>query len=422
MSSVPVEFDPAHIQARSAPEMQIYRDAVTSREPMKSVLENNPEIYFVPPKRGSDWGNWEFRPGSYYDTTTGAKHPAWKDTPLPRATKDIDRLRSDLLEWGYCIVEDAVGPGPIAEIHQRVLDQAEGERRARIAQKTQSGQNINCCVNKGRCFEGLIAQDPAVVQGGPLIEQLLDEALGPDWICTSLIAAIALKGGVPQALHQDQGDSLDAISPTLVNTLTAVTDIDETNGGTLLIPGSHRTLGDALRKGEPVGKLPPAINLDAKAGSIVLVDGRVLHGTAINHTDEPRIVMLNAMQKPWKRQQENWMLSVRPEVLERATPKLLQRMGFQASTGAQTNEGHGFGAQGKLDEAAGALVDFRLAADRGDYIRVGELGPDSTEDELQAPYTLRSVVARARAGGKSAPLGIGSRPRDGHVDDAAMST
>jgi len=385
----------------------MFADDPTAKEPMKSVLENNPEIYFVPPKRGDEWGTWEFKPGSYYDTTTGSKHPYWKDTALPSPTKDIDRLRSDLLEWGYCIVEDAIAPDQVDAIRTRVLDQAEGERRARIAQKTPSGQNINCCINKGRCFEALIEQDPQVVQGGPLIEQLMTEALGPEWICTSLIAAISLKGGVPQALHQDQSDSAEALAPTLVNTLTAITDVDDTNGGTLLIPGSHKELSAAMRARRPVGKLPPAINLEAPAGSITLTDGRILHGTGINHTDEPRIVMLCSMQANWKRQQENWMLSVRPDVLERASDKLLQRMGFQATTGGQTNEGHGFGARGLVGEHAGALRDFRLAADRGEYVRVGELGPDSPDDDLQAPFTLREVVDKARSGGRSAPLGIG---------------
>lgn len=407
MTAVPVEFDPAHIEAKSGPGACMYADDPMAREPMKSILENNPEIYFVPPKRGSEWGTWEFKPGSYYDTTTGSKHPYWKDKDLPQPTKDIDQLRADLLRWGYCIVEDAIAPAQVEEIRTRVLEQAEGERRARIAQKTPSGQNINCCVNKGRCFEGLIEHDPAVVQGGPLIEQLMTEALGPDWICTSLIAAISLEGGVPQALHQDQSDSPRELAPTLVNTLSAITAVDETNGGTLLIPGSHELVSRAMREQRPVGKLPPAINLEAPAGSITLTDGRILHGTGINHTDEPRIVMLCSMQANWKRQQENWMLSVRPDVLERASLKLLQRMGFQATTGGQTNEGHGFGARGLLGEPAGALRDFRLAADRGEYVRVGELRPDSPDDVLQAPFTLRDVVANARAGGKSAPVGIG---------------
>ena len=406
MSVIPEEFNPENIKASSGPGDQMYREEINSQEPMKSVLENNPEIYFVPPCRGKDWGNWEFKPGSYYDTTTGSKHPYWQNQDLPKATKDIVQLRKDMLRWGYCKIEEALSEEQVRIVKERVLEQAEGERLAGIAQKTPSGQNINCCVNKGRCFELLIEQHPSQVQGGALIEQLVTEALGPGWISTSLIGAISLKGGVPQALHQDQGNDPDSRSPMSVNVLTAITDIDETNGGTLVIPRSHTTLSEAVRERRPVGKLPPAINVDAEAGTMVITDGRLLHGTGINHTDEPRIVMLNGMQKSWMRQQENWMLSVRPEVLERASEKLLHRMGYQATTGGQTNEGHGFGAKGLPGEAAGSTVEFRLAADRGEYHRVGELGPNSTQEELSAPYTLREVVGSARKGGKSAPVGI----------------
>ena len=406
MSVIPEEFKPEVVKARSEPEAQMYRDEIMSQEPMKSLLENNPEIYFVPPCRGENWGNWEFRPGSYYDTTTGSKHPYWKDYDLPKSSKNIEQLRKDLLRWGYCKVDSALSAEQVTVVRQRVLDQAEGEKIAGISQKTPSGQNINCCVNKGRCFELLIEQHPSQVQGGPLVEQLVNEALGPGWICTSLIAAISLKGGVPQALHQDQGNDPDSRSPMSVNVLTAISDLDEKNGGTLVIPGSHLTLSDAARERKPVGKLPPAINVDAEAGTMVITDGRLLHGTGINHTEAPRIVMLNGMQKSWMRQQENWMLSTRPEVLQRASPKLLHRMGYQATTGGQTNEGHGFGAKGIVGEAAGATVGFRLAADRGEYHRVGELGPDSSQEEISAPYTLRDVVGAARQGGESAPVGI----------------
>ena len=409
MKKIPKEFDPARIAAHAESAQQIYREENNAKEPMASVLANNPEIYFVPPQRRSDWGKWEFKSGSYYDTTIGSQHPFWREQDLPQPSKDIRRLRADLLNWGYCKVEDALSAEQVATLRQRVLEQAEGEQLAGIAQRTPSGQNINCCVNKGRCFELFIEQHPSIAQGGPLVEQLVTEALGPGWICTSLIAAISLRGGVPQALHQDQNNNLDSRSPMSVNILTAITDVDEKTGGTLVIPGSHTVLADAVRAGKPVGKLPPAINMDAKAGTMVITDGRLLHGTGINHTDQPRIVMLNGMQKPWLRQQENWMLSVRPEVLERASAKLLHRMGYQATTGTQTNEGHGFGAIGKLDEAAGALVDFRLAADKGAYQRVGELRPDADGEMLNAPFTLRDVVGKARAGGVSAPVGIGSK-------------
>ena len=97
MSIVPTEFDPSYIASKSSPESHMYHAELSSQDPMKSVLENNPEIYFVPPKRSSDWGNWEFRPGAYYDTTSGAKHPYWQDKDLPKASKDIAQLRQDML-------------------------------------------------------------------------------------------------------------------------------------------------------------------------------------------------------------------------------------------------------------------------------------------------------------------------------------
>jgi hypothetical protein len=96
MRSIPAEFDPAYIAAKSNPESQMYHAELASKDPMPSVLENNPEIYFVPPKRSNEWGQWEFKPGSYYDSTIGAKHPHWQDEDLPKATKDIERLRSDM--------------------------------------------------------------------------------------------------------------------------------------------------------------------------------------------------------------------------------------------------------------------------------------------------------------------------------------
>ena len=89
-----------------------------SQEPMRSVLDNNPEIYFVPPKHRGEWGKWEFRPGSYYDTTIGSKHPYWHDKDLPRASKNIEQLRSDMLAWGYCKVEAALNEDQVAVIRQ----------------------------------------------------------------------------------------------------------------------------------------------------------------------------------------------------------------------------------------------------------------------------------------------------------------
>ena len=148
MSLVPKEFDPQFIAEQSTSADRIYHKQNTTKEPMASVLANNPDIHFVPPQRRSEWGNWTFKPGSYYDTTTGSKHTYWQGYDLPKPTRDIGRLRYDLVRWGYCKVEGAMSEGQVAVMRERVLDQAKGETLAGIAQRTPSGQNINCCINR----------------------------------------------------------------------------------------------------------------------------------------------------------------------------------------------------------------------------------------------------------------------------------
>jgi hypothetical protein len=92
------------------------------------------------------------------------------------------------------------------------------------------------------------------------------------------------------------------------------------------------------------------------------------------------------------------VLSVRPEILQQASPKLLHRLGLQALVYGATVEGFGLGAKGRVGEAWGAIKQFRSAYDRGEYLRVGELSPHSSVEELTRPYTVRAAMAAARRG------------------------
>ena len=89
-------------------------------------------------------------------------------------------------------------------------------------------------------------------------------------------------------------------------------------------------------------------------------------------------------------------MTVSPEVLGGASPKLLHRMGFQALTYGGSIEGFGLGAAGKEGDPYGAIRQFRDAYDQGSYIRVGELDGNSSEAELTRDYTVKRAVAGAR--------------------------
>jgi ectoine hydroxylase-related dioxygenase (phytanoyl-CoA dioxygenase family) len=365
---VPQEFTPEAIAAASTDAVAPYKPFHTSGEPYRSLLRNNPRMRVPGPKDVLEWGkSW------YYDTTVARKHPHWRDVALPRATKDAAQLRRDLYEWGFCLIEDGVSAEQCARLHARVADQAAAERALGIAHLSPAQQHVWALVNKGADFVACMTHEPAAVQAGPLIEVLLDEALGSGWNHLSFIANISFPGCHPQGLHQDQSLIAPyhfAGAPVLVNTVYILQDVDEVNGGTLIIPGSHKLQRD---DDGAFGALPPAINLEAKAGTIMLMDGRVLHGGAVNRSEKLRYIITNSVVRPWIRQQESFLLTVRPEVLESASPKFLWRAGFQATSTRNMVEGYGYFGSGGVGDPNGSLVHVRHAIDHGGYRHVGEL-------------------------------------------------
>ena len=395
---VPIEFTEEYVEENSPHDQQIYRDFLRSGEPFRSIFKNNP--WLMPPdiKKPLEWGK-----GMYWDTNVARKHDYWKEFDLPKATKDIKQMRRDIKEWGFCLIEDAMSKEQCDRFLNRLLDQAEGERLAGVDQPTASGQYINTLINKGEVFAQCIEQSTEAVQAGPVIEQIMDETLGKGWICHSFLSNGSDPGGYPQGLHIDQGPLLPWVTeeaPALFNTMYIPQDVNEENGGTLVIPGSHRILIEAGSGGK-IGKLPPAINLEAKAGTIMLFDGRMLHGTGVNRTDKQRFVATMSNVKAWTRTQENWVISVAPDVLEKASPKLLHRIGLQALTYGATIEGFGLGAPGRVGDQWGSIKQFRTAYDKGEYERVRELSGKSPEKELKKKYTVREAVKRARDSAKT---------------------
>ena len=105
--------------------------------------------------------------------------------------------------------------------------------------------------------------------------------------------------------------------------------------------------------------------------------------------------------KSWMRSQENWIISVDPKIIKNASPKLLHRMGMQAATYGGTIEGFGMGASGKVNEIHGSTKYFRKAFDSGNYIRVGELSPKSSNKDLQKNYTLKGAIKQVKEKAKS---------------------
>jgi hypothetical protein len=381
--SIPEQFTREAVVAASAGIDAPYREFVTSGEPYRSLYRENP--WLRQPARGE---NLTWDEGRYYDTTVARKHPEWKGKDLPAPTKDIHRLRRDFLNWGYCLIEDATSPEQNRALQLRVSEQAAAERALGIAYLMEAQQHVWALVNKGEVFVRCMSHEPDAVQAGPLIEQLLDEALGPGWHHLSFISNISYPGCHPQGMHQDQ--SLAAPyhffeAPILVNTVYILQDVDEVNGGTLIVPGSHKLYCEG---GGTFGKVPPPVNLEAPAGTVMLMDGRVLHGGAVNRSEKLRYIITNSVVRPFIRQQECFHLTIRPDILKTANDKFLWRCGFQATSGRSMVEGLGYFGSGAMGDSNGAIVNTRIAMDEGRYSRVGELSLADAETIDPAEFTL----------------------------------
>ncbi|MEI6547533.1 MAG: phytanoyl-CoA dioxygenase family protein [Burkholderiales bacterium] len=383
--TIPIEFTTQGIADASVNAFTPYAGFLDSGEPYRSMLANNP--WARPPKAHEplEWGQ-----GRYYDTTVARKHPYWKDTPLPRATRDLNRLRHDLHDWGYCLIEDGLSKEQCARLYNRVADQAAAERALGIAYLDPAQQHVWSLVNKGEMFVRCLEHDTEFVQAGAVVERLLDETLGSGWNHYSLLSNISYPDCYPQGLHQDQNFIAPhrmLEGPPLVNAIYVLQDVDEVNGGTLIIPGSHRT----RTEGDFYGPLPPTINLEAAAGTILIMDGRTFHAGAVNRSKKLRYIVTNSIVKNWVRQQEAFLLSISPQVLERASDKFLWRVGYSANVRRNIVEGYGYRGNSEPGDPNGSTVHVRRAMDAGAYQHVGELSMAGIDQVDVDHFTLTRI-------------------------------
>ena len=114
--------------------------------------------------------------------------------------------------------------------------------------------------------------------------------------------------------------------PVVANVMWMLNDFTPENGGTKIVPGSHLK---GRRPNKEADREVPAVAAVAAAGTAMVFDGRLWHGTGANVSDDPRVGVLTTFCGPQFRQQENYTIGTAPQVLEEASPELLALLGFK---------------------------------------------------------------------------------------------
>jgi ectoine hydroxylase-related dioxygenase (phytanoyl-CoA dioxygenase family) len=241
---------------------------------------------------------------------------------LPEPTVDRNVALTDLDTFGYCIIRDALAPKQLALLRDRVVAQAAGEVVAGLDWRDSgTNQRVWMLVNKGQAFRDLVLH--------PLVNDMMGHLLGKDFLLSSATANIAAPGSDPMYLHTDQGYVPFATAkPLVANIAWMLDDFTEENGGTRLGPGSH------VREDWAVDQATPTLAAAGPAGSALVFDGRLIHGTGANQTiGTLRHAILTYYCRPFIRQQENFFLGLDPELETPDNAPLLKRLGYTIQHG-----------------------------------------------------------------------------------------
>ena len=198
-------------------------------------------------------------------------------------------------------------------------------------------------------FEGMKTERVyTLVARGPIFERIAEDArvmalcaklLQPGFLLTASQAICIYPGEVPQPLHYDDGFySVPRPRPAIsVSTIVAVDEFTAANGGTEIIPGSHRWSDEELN-GIYSGfadKAPPAakftrqlIPVEMPAGACVFFLGTLVHRGGANRSAAPRLAFSNQYCQPWARTQENFFLGVPADRARKMSPRLQELLGY----------------------------------------------------------------------------------------------
>lgn len=174
----------------------------------------------------------------------------------------------------------------------------------------------------------------------PLTKAACDQSLKPNCVAYQVhaTAAFAVEPGAgAQVLHREEDPFrfIPMPRPNLVTaSMWALTDFTADNGGTRLVPGSHRW--DATR----VARDDEVVAAEMPAGSVLYWAGGLLHGAGANRSNDVRCGLFVSFSVAWLRQEENHYLEIPVAELDQLSPEMRELIGYKMHTGLGFSEAY----------------------------------------------------------------------------------
>lgn len=154
---------------------------------------------------------------------------------------------------------------------------------------------------------------------------------------SSMTAIEVMPGENAQALHRDDTVyPIDIAGMELqIGVMWSLNDFTKENGGTRVVPGSHRLLRS--------WHLPDLSNWEAAVmpkGSALFYLGSTWHGAGANESNGNRMGLINVYSLGWLRQEVNQYLAHPPEIAARFEPRLRALLGYMTHSAGDDPLGH----------------------------------------------------------------------------------
>lgn len=240
---------------------------------------------------------------------------AFRMDPTPAPIVPGDPLLRALDDDGFAVIPGVLRPDHVdrarADLHAILADTATG----RDDFEGRNTRRVYRLFGRTRAFDGAATH--------PVALGVLDHLLGRYHLSSPAGIEIG-PGERAQALHHD-----DAIYPIarphpeiLATVMVALVDFSETNGGTRLVPGSHKWIDE--RPDASTQTVSPKL----RAGDALVYRGTLWHGGGANATTRPRLGVVLHYAASWLRPAENHVLAVPRDVVRRLPKRLQELLGY----------------------------------------------------------------------------------------------
>ena len=239
-------------------------------------------------------------------------------------TDDLNQAKKDLEEFGLALLKEGMSQEETVLVRQKLFQAIESSEELGVPT---SGYEFDPDRNNRRVF-GMFNLDDIFVDlvQRPIALEFVRFLIGDSFLISNFSANVTLPGNQPMQLHADQGYVVSPWpdTPLACNVAWLLDDFTQLNGCTRYVPGSHK-IGHGPDPKESYSTLP----IEAPAGALLVMDGRLWHQTGSNKTtSESRAALFGYYVLRWIRPQINWNVTLAPERVAQFDNRFLHLLGY----------------------------------------------------------------------------------------------